>query len=399
MARDIEFADDAPSFANSQQFQDIKNAAHEHLLTRIEELGSEFGRWSRNAINQFVDLEMDSFVRLRRIPINESEVRAIADALTKELAGFGPIEDLLNDPAVEDILINGYNDVYVSRHGIMTKIQVRFADNAHLLRIVRRILAPIGRRLDESNPMVDARLPNGGRVNVVIEPLSIDGPIVSIRKFRKDPLRPDDLLANGTYNAEIGALLDAAVSARCNVLVAGGTSSGKTTLANALLAELAPRDERVILIEDTRELQCAAPNLVAMRTKDGVASLTDLVRSSLRLRPDRIPIGEVRGREALDLLKAWGTGHPGGIGTIHASTAIRALRRLEQLVQEAVVMVSRALIAETIDLIAVLAGRGIQRRLAGIWHVGELGPAGDYIVTPLGLDSLGTLTVIQGDKV
>jgi pilus assembly protein CpaF len=215
MAKDIEFADDAPSFAHSQQFQDIKNAAHEHLLTRIEELGAEFGRWSRNAINQFVDLEMDSFVRLRRIPINESEVRLIAEALTKELAGFGPIEDLLNDAAVEDILINGYNDVYVSRHGILTKIPVRFADNAHLLRIVRRILAPIGRRLDESSPMVDARLPNGGRVNVVIEPLSIDGPIVSIRKFRKDPMRPEDLLGNGTYNAEIGARMRRTMRSRC----------------------------------------------------------------------------------------------------------------------------------------------------------------------------------------
>src|SRR3954471_19126813 len=210
MAKEIEFADNAPSFAQSQQFQDIKNAAHEHLLTRIEELGSEFGRWSRNAINRFVDLEMDSFVRLRRVPINEAEVRAIADALTKELAGFGPIEDLLNDPAVEDILINGYNDVYVSRHGILTKIPVRFADNAHLLRIVRRILAPIGRRLDESNPMVDARLPDGGRINVVIEPLAIDGPAVSIRKFRKEPLRPEDLVKLGTFSPGISQLLDVA---------------------------------------------------------------------------------------------------------------------------------------------------------------------------------------------
>ena len=226
MAHDIQFADGAAPFAQTQQFHDIKNAAHEHLLTRIEELGAEFGRWSRQAINQFVDLEIDSFVRLRRIPLNENEVRAIAEALTKELAGFGPIEDLLADPAVEDILINGYNDVYVSRHGILAKLPVRFADNAHLLRIVRRILAPIGRRLDESNPMVDARLPDGGRVNVVIEPLSIDGPIVSIRKFRKDPLKPSDLLGNGTYNEEIGTLLEAAVEARCNVLVSGGTSSG-----------------------------------------------------------------------------------------------------------------------------------------------------------------------------
>ena len=166
------------------------------------------------------------------------------------------------------------------------------------------------------------------------------------------------------------------------LLVAGGTSTGKTTLTNALLAEVAKTADRVVIIEDTRELQCAAPNLVAMRTKDGVATLSDLVRSSLRLRPDRIPIGEVRGSEALDLLKAWGTGHPGGIGTIHAGTGIGALRRLEQLIQEAVVTVPRALIAETIDLVAVLSGRGSARRLAELARVEGLGPDGDYRITP-----------------
>ena len=171
---------------------------------------------------------------------------------------------------------------------------------------------------------------------------------------------------------------------RKNILVAGGTSTGKTTLVNALLAEVAKTGDRVVLIEDTRELQCAAPNLVALRTKDGAASLSDLVRSSLRLRPDRIPIGEVRGAEALDLLKAWGTGHPGGVGTLHAGSAIGALRRLEQLIQEAVVTVPRALIAETIDLIAVLAGRGSARRLAELAAVKGLGPTGDYVLTPAG---------------
>jgi type IV secretion system protein VirB11 len=175
-----------------------------------------------------------------------------------------------------------------------------------------------------------------------------------------------------------------AVAARKNILVAGGTSTGKTTLVNALLAEVAKTGDRVVLIEDTRELRCAAPNLVSLRTKEGAASLSDLVRSSLRLRPDRIPIGEVRGAEALDLLKAWGTGHPGGVGTLHAGSAIGALRRLEQLIQEAVVTVPRALIAETIDVIAVLSGRGAARRLAELAAVGDLGPDGDYVLTPAG---------------
>jgi type IV secretion system protein VirB11 len=180
--------------------------------------------------------------------------------------------------------------------------------------------------------------------------------------------------------AEQATALRDGVAARANILVAGGTSTGKTTLTNALLAEVAKSSDRVVIIEDTRELQCAAPNLVAMRTKDGVASLSDLVRSSLRLRPDRIPIGEVRGSEALDLLKAWGTGHPGGVGTIHAGSALGALRRLEQLIQEAVVTVPRALIAETIDLLAVLSGRGSARRLSELARVEGLGPDGDYRV-------------------
>jgi type IV secretion system protein VirB11 len=175
-----------------------------------------------------------------------------------------------------------------------------------------------------------------------------------------------------------------AVTARKNILVAGGTSTGKTTLVNALLAEIAKSADRIVLIEDTRELQCASHNLVALRTKDGAASLSDLVRSSLRLRPDRIPIGEVRGAEALDLLKAWGTGHPGGLGTLHAGSAIGALRRLEQLIQEAVVTVPRALIAETIDLIAVLQGRGSARRLSEIAEVDGLLPNGDYRLTQAG---------------
>ncbi|AHN73422.1 CpaF family protein [Pandoraea pnomenusa] len=336
MTDSIEFADDKRAFANSQQFQDIKNAAHEHLLARIEELGAEFGRWSRGAIQQFVDLEMDGFVRLRRIPINESELRQISDALTKELAGFGPIEDLLADPAVEDILINGYNDVYVSRKGVLAREALRFSDNQHLLRIVRRILAPIGRRLDESNPMVDARLPDGGRLNVVIEPLAVDGPVVSIRKFRKDPLKPSDLLALGSFNEEIYALLEAAVRSRCNILVSGGTSSGKTSLLNAL-ASFIPATERVVTVEDTAELSLNHPHVVRLESRQGgfdgsgEVTIRDLIRNSLRMRPDRIIVGEVRGSEVLEMMQAMNTGHEGSMATIHANSPRECLYRLEML--------------------------------------------------------------------
>ena len=209
----------------------------------------------------------------------------------------------------------------------------------------------------------------------------VAAPAFAIRKPAVAVFTLDDYAGAGIMTANQAAALRYAVTARKNILVAGGTSTGKTTLTNALLAEIAGTTDRVVLIEDTRELQCRAPNLVALRTKDGVASLSDLVRSSLRLRPDRIPIGEVRGAEALDLLKAWGTGHPGGIGTIHAGTALGALRRLEQLIQEAVVTVPKALIAETIDLVAVLRGRGADRRLAELATVAGLDPAtGDYRV-------------------
>ena len=214
-------------------------------------------------------------------------------------------------------------------------------------------------------------------------PPVVAAPVFAIRKPAVAVFTLEDYVGAGIMPDDAAAALCDAITSRANILVAGGTSTGKTTLTNALLAEVAKSSDRVVLIEDTRELQCLTPNLVALRTKDGVASLSDLVRSSLRLRPDRIPIGEVRGAEALDLLKAWGTGHPGGIGTIHAGSALGALRRLEQLIQEAVVTVPRAMIAETIDLIAVLSGRGSARRLSDLARVEGLGATGDYQIQPL----------------
>jgi type IV secretion system protein VirB11 len=227
-------------------------------------------------------------------------------------------------------------------------------------------------------------LPETGERFEGLLPPVVAAPAFAIRKPAVAVFTLDDYAAAGIMTPEQAEVLRRAVAERRNILVAGGTSTGKTTLTNALLAEVAKTADRVVLIEDTRELQCQAPNLVALRTKDGVVSLSDLVRSSLRLRPDRIPIGEVRGAEALDLLKAWGTGHPGGIGTIHAGTGIGALRRLEQLIQEAVVTVPRALIAETINVVAVLTGRGSQRRLAELVQVTGLGQFGDYAISPAG---------------
>jgi type IV secretion system protein TrbB len=245
---------------------------------------------------------------------------------------------------------------------------------------VRLVAHHVGAEVHVASPLVSAELPETGERFEGLLPPVVTAPAFAIRKPAIAVFTLEDYVAAGIMSEVQAETLRKAVCHRRNILVAGGTSTGKTTLTNALLAEVAKTTDRVVLIEDTRELQCSSPNLVALRTKDGVASLSDLVRSSLRLRPDRIPIGEVRGAEALDLLKAWGTGHPGGIGTIHAGTALGVLRRLEQLIQEAVVTVPRALIAETIDVIAVLSGRGADRRLAELAHVEGLKPDGDYLI-------------------
>uniref|UniRef100_Q11FW3 Type II secretion system protein E n=1 Tax=Chelativorans sp. (strain BNC1) TaxID=266779 RepID=Q11FW3_CHESB len=296
---------------------------------------------------------------------------------------LGPaIARFLEDPTIVEVMLNPDGRLWVDRlvQGLAdTGERLPAADGE---RIVRLVAHHVGVEVHPRSPRVSAELPETGERFEGLLPPVVMAPAFAIRKPAVAVFTLNDYIAAGIMSADQAAVLRRAVIGRENILVAGGTSTGKTTLTNALLAEVAKGADRVVIIEDTRELQCAAPNLVAMRTKDGVATLSDLVRSSLRLRPDRIPIGEVRGSEALDLLKAWGTGHPGGIGTIHAGTGIGALRRLEQLIQEAVVTVPRALIAETIDLVAVLSGRGGSRRLAELARVEGLGPDGDYRITP-----------------
>ena len=298
---------------------------------------------------------------------------------------LGPaIAAFLEDPGIVEVMLNPDGRLWIDRlsSGLSdTGERLSAADGE---RIVRLVAHHVGAEVHAGAPRVSAELPETGERFEGLLPPVVAAPAFAIRKPAVAVFTLENYVAAGIMSAAQAAALRQAVSERRNILVAGGTSTGKKTLTNALLAEVAKTSDRVVLIEDTRELQCQAPNLVALRTKDGVVSLSDLVRSSLRLRPDRIPIGEVRGAEALDLLKAWGTGHPGGVGTIHAGTGIGALRRLEQLIQEAVVTVPRALIAETIDLVAVLAGRGSERRLAELVRVTGLGPAGDYALSPAG---------------
>jgi len=304
---------------------------------------------------------------------------------------LGPaIAAWLDEPAVVEVMLNPDGRLWVDRVG------AGLADTGESLaaadgeRIIRLVAHHVGVEVHAQAPRVSAELPETGERFEGLIPPVVTAPAFAIRKPAAIVFTLDDYARAGIMTPLQATILRRAVADRRNILVAGGTGTGKTTLTNALLAEVAKTADRVVLIEDTRELQCRTPNLVALRTKDGVASLSDLVRSSLRLRPDRIPIGEVRGAEALDLVKAWGTGHPGGVATIHAGTAIGALRRLEQLIQEAVVTVPRALIAETIELIAVLAGRGADRRLADLARVEGLGPEGDYHLTSLS-------TLVTGD--
>jgi len=298
---------------------------------------------------------------------------------------LGPsITAWLEEPAVVEVMLNPDGRLWVDR------LTVGLADTGERLsaadgeRIVRLVAHHVGAEVHPGAPRVSAELPETGERFEGLLPPVVQAPTFAIRKPAVAVFTLQDYVAARIMSAGQAEVLRAAVGARKNILVAGGTSTGKTTLTNALLAEVAKTSDRVVLIEDTRELQCAAPNLVSLRTKDGVCSLADLVRSSLRLRPDRIPVGEVRGSEALELLKAWGTGHPGGVGTIHAGSGLGALRRLEQLIQEAVVTVPRALIAETIDVIAVLSGRGADRRLSEFTLVEGLTSAGDYDLIPAG---------------
>ncbi|MEQ7155124.1 P-type conjugative transfer ATPase TrbB [Brevundimonas aurifodinae] len=299
-------------------------------------------------------------------------------ALGPDIAGF------LDDPGVVEVMLNPDGRLWIDRLSAGLEDTGARLSPADGERIVRLVAHHVGAEVHAGSPRVSAELPETGERFEGLLPPVVASPSFAIRKPAVAVFTLGDYVDAGIMSADQAETLCLAVHARKNILVAGGTSTGKTTLVNALLAEVAKTGDRVVLIEDTRELQCAAPNLVALRTKDGSATLTDLVRSALRLRPDRIPIGEVRGGEALDLIKAWGTGHPGGVGTLHAGTGIGALRRLEQLVQEAVVTVPRALIAETIDVIAVLSGRGSARRLTELVRVEGLGLDGDYHLTPAG---------------
>ncbi|WP_075618570.1 CpaF family protein [Paenisporosarcina indica] len=301
--------------------------------TNLEALTQLSSGEMRLRIEQYVS----TFMSEEKVIISRHDKELLITRILDESVGFGPLEPLINDPDITEILINGFQEVYVERRGKLQEVQISFRNDEHVRHIVDRIVAPLGRRIDESSPMVDARLPDGSRVNAVISPVSLSGTLVSIRKFRADPFKVEDLLEFNSLNEDMAKFLDGIVRAKLNTLISGGTGSGKTTLLNVIAAAI-PIGERVITIEDSAELRLDRPNVVGMEARPanvegkGEVSIRNLVRNALRMRPDRIIVGEVRSGEAFDMLQAMNTGHEGSITTVHANNADDALRRVESMV-------------------------------------------------------------------
>jgi pilus assembly protein CpaF len=323
----------------------------------------------------------------KTIPLNFSERENLVQEIEDEVMGLGPIEPLMKDPTISDVLVNGYGQVYVERSGKLEFTPIRFKDDAHLRKIIDKIVSAVGRRIDESCPMVDARLADGSRVNAIIPPLALKGSVLSIRRFSVDPLEMDDLLKFKTLSPEIEELLKGIVKARLNVLISGGTGTGKTTLLN-VLSRFIPETERIITIEDSAELQLKQRHVVPLETRpaniEGKGQITqrDLVRNSLRMRPDRIIVGEVRGGEVLDMLQAMNTGHDGSLCTLHANSPRDALSRLETLIA-----------MNSVNLDSLSARRYVSSALNVIVHLARL-PDGSRKIT-----SIQELTGMEGEVV
>ncbi|HNB24064.1 MAG TPA: CpaF family protein [Candidatus Melainabacteria bacterium] len=319
-------------------------AAYQHLKTRIHtrlveslDLNALMKLDGNAELETAIERTVHMLINEERLPLSTQERQHIAQDVLYETLGLGPLEPLLADGEINDILVNGANSVWIDRNGQLTETEVRFQDDNHLLHVINRIVSRVGRRVDESSPIVDARLPDGSRVNAIIPPLSIEGPILSIRRFRPNPFDLNDLIAKGTLSPQMAEFLENAVRGRLNILISGGTSAGKTTLLGVLSSYISER-ERIVTIEDTAELRLQQRHVVRLESRpsniegQGAVSQRELVKNALRMRPDRIVVGEVRGAEALDMLQAMNTGHEGSLTTVHANSSRDALSRLETLV-------------------------------------------------------------------
>lgn len=342
-------------------FSEIKDKIHQILVKEIDEaLINDISEEGQSRLRGEVNRVCKEFFQQDKTNLTPVETQTVIQMIIDEVTGFGPITRLLNDEEVSEVMVNGPNQVYVERKGKLVLTDVRFRDDKHVKHIIDKIVSPIGRRIDEAMPMVDARLPDGSRVNAIIPPLALNGPSLTIRKFSKDPLTVDDLVRFGSLTPEVALFLDACVKVRLNLVVSGGTGSGKTTLLN-VLSSFIPEDERIVTIEDAAELQLAQEHVVSLETRPanvegkGAITIRDLVKNSLRMRPDRIVVGEVRGGEALDMLQAMNTGHDGSLTTGHANTPRDMLARLETMVlmsgMDLPVRAIREQIASAVDLI------------------------------------------------
>jgi len=321
--------------AGSPPYQELKSTIHRRLIDRLDL--STVADLTPEQLSGIIKTGVENMIAQEGIPLSRSERDRLVVEIQNETMGLGPLEPLLSDTEISDIMVNGPHGVYVERRGKIEKTDVSFKDNEHLMAVIERIVSKVGRRVDEASPMVDARLADGSRVNVIIPPLAIDGPALSIRRFGVKPLQMGNLLANGSLTEEMAAAFEAMVKARMNILVSGGTGAGKTTFLNVLSSSI-PDNERIITVEDAAELILQQEHTVRLETRpsniEGKGAITqrDLVRNALRMRPDRIIVGEVRGAEALDMLQAMNTGHDGSISTIHANAPRDALSRIETMV-------------------------------------------------------------------
>ena len=321
----------------SDEYFEFKSVIHDRLLNTLDL--SILDKLDREALNVQIRQVVEKILREESLslPLNMSEREKFLNEIVDEVLGLGPLEPFLKDHSVSDILVNTYNSIFVERYGKLESTDARFKDDAHLMRIIDKIVSTVGRRIDESTPMVDARLTDGSRVNAIIPPLALDGPSISIRRFAVNPLELDDLIDSQTLISEVSELLKGIVRSRLNVIISGGTGSGKTTLLN-VLSRFIPENERIVTIEDAAELQLKQEHIVRLETRPpniegkGEVVQRDLVRNSLRMRPDRIIVGEVRGKEAFDMLQAMNTGHDGSLTTVHANSPRDALMRLETMV-------------------------------------------------------------------
>ena len=348
--------------SNQQGFQDMKARLHRMLINRMDL--TKLGMLEPEQLHDEVARLAGSLLAQEETPLSAIERERLIHEVRHELFGLGPLEQLLADTSISDILVNSPYNIYIERRGKLERTNIEFKDNEHLMRVIERIVSSVGRRIDESSPMVDARLKDGSRVNAIIPPLSLDGPVLSIRRFGAEPLRMPRLIENQALTADMASMFDMCVNSRLNVLISGGTGAGKTTLLNALSAYI-PETERIVTIEDSAELQLQQPHVVRLETRppniEGKGEVTqrDLVRNALRMRPDRIVIGEVRGGEAIDMLQAMNTGHDGSLTTIHANSSRDALSRLETMIQMTGMRLSdramRQQIASAINMVVQVA--------------------------------------------